>query len=273
MHILMTANSSWNILNFRRPIVTALRDEGYAVTIVAPPDDSVPLLEQLGCKFLPLEMSVKGLNPIEDLRLFRSLKQTFRRERPDGVLSFTIKNNIYGALAAKACDIPFIPNVTGLGTAFLSGSALQFIAEKLYHRAFHSLPLIFFENQDDGKLFVDRKIISAKQVHVLPGCGINLSHFLPATFPRKTDAPKFLMIGRVLRDKGVMEFVEAAQNLKLRFPDAIFQILGAIDAKNRSAIPNAVVEDWQSKGLVEYLGSTTDVRPFIGAARDRKSVV
>ena len=134
MHILMTVNAAWNICNFRRPLVEALSADGHQITILAPPDASVADLERIGCRFWPLEMSVKGLNPIEDLKLQRRLKRIFREEQPDAILSFTIKNNIFGARAARAAGVPFVPNVTGLGTAFLSGGLLQTIAEQLVAR-------------------------------------------------------------------------------------------------------------------------------------------
>jgi len=111
-------------------------------------------LERLGCRVVPLEMSVKGLNPLEDFKLLRRFKQAFREERPVVVLSYTIKNNVFGAMAARAVNIPFIPNVTGLGTAFLSGGLLQAVAEGLYRRAYRKLPVIFFQNEDDRALFL-----------------------------------------------------------------------------------------------------------------------
>jgi hypothetical protein len=125
MHILMTVNAAWNIWNFRRPLVGALVGDGHRVTVLAPPDDAVPELERLGCRVRPPEMSVKGLNPLADLKLQRRYARIFREERPNAVLSYTIKNNIFGARAAQSAGVPFLPNVTGLGTAFLSGKLLQ----------------------------------------------------------------------------------------------------------------------------------------------------
>src|SRR5690606_24573405 len=116
MHILVTANSAWNIVNFRRPIISALQVSGHSVTVLAPPDDSVSEIEGLNCRFIPLPMNIKGLNPVDDLKLLRDFRRVFRLEAPDAILSYTIKNNIFGAMAAKSLKTPFIPNVTGLGT-------------------------------------------------------------------------------------------------------------------------------------------------------------
>jgi glycosyltransferase involved in cell wall biosynthesis len=266
MHILMMANAAWNIWNFRRPLVESLSADGHQITVLAPPDDSVGELERIGCRFYPLEMSVKGLNPVEDLKLQRRLTRIFRDEQPAAILSFTIKNNIFGARAAHATGVPFIPNVTGLGTAFLSGGLLQTVAEQLYRRAFAKLPIVFFQNEDDRDLFLDRKLVRTDQARLLPGSGIDLARFVPAEMPSVDAPPVFLMIARLLRDKGVIEFVEAARQIKARHPNARFQLLGATGSENRTAIDTATVEGWVAEGVVEYLGTTGDVRPTIAAA-------
>ncbi|WP_244148453.1 glycosyltransferase family 4 protein [Sulfitobacter litoralis] len=262
----MTVNAAWNIWNFRRPLVEALSSDGHQITVLAPPDDTVVELERIGCRFRPLEMSVKGLNPVEDWKLQRRLKRIFREEQPDAVLSFTIKNNIFGARAACAAGVPFIPNVTGLGTAFLSGGFLQTVAEQLYRRAFGKLPTVFFQNDDDRSLFLDRKLVRMDQARLLPGSGIDLARFAPVEMPSADAPPVFLMIARLLRDKGVIEFVEAARQIKAGHPNARFQLLGATGSENRTAIDTATVEGWVAEGVVEYLGTTSDVRSAIAAA-------
>lgn len=266
MHILMTVNAAWNIWNFRRPLVEALSGDGHRITVLAPPDDAVPELERLGCRVRPLEMSVKGLNPIEDLKLQRRFGRIFREERPDAVLSYTIKNNIFGARAATPADVPFLPNVTGLGTAFLSGKLLQTVTEQLYQRSFATLPVVFFQNEDDRDLFLARGLVHAEQARVLPGSGIDLQRFKPCPMPAPEEPPSFLLIARLLRDKGILEFVEAARRVKARHPRARFQLLGAVGSENRSAIDRLTVDAWLAEGVVEYLGTTADVRPAIAAA-------
>ena len=266
MHILMTVNAAWNIWNFRRSVVEALVGDGHHVTVLAPPDDAVSNLESLGCRFHPLEMSVQGLNPIEDLKLQRRFKRVFREVQPDVVLSYTIKNNIFGAWAAQAVGVPFLPNVTGLGTAFLSGRLLQTVAEQLYRRSFSALPTVFFQNEDDRDLFLDRAMVRADQTRLLPGSGIDLVRFAPTVMPSVGDSPIFLMIARLLRDKGVVEFVGAARQIKAYYPRARFQLLGAVGSENRGAIDAVMVQGWVAEGMVEYLGTTHDVRSAITAA-------
>jgi glycosyltransferase involved in cell wall biosynthesis len=266
MHILVTVNSAWNALNFRRALVLEMILDGHSVTILAPRDDSVSTLESLGCKFLHLEMSVKGINPLQDVKLIGRMRKVFQIEQPDAIFSYTIKNNIFGALAARPLGIPFIPNVTGLGTAFLSGGFLELIAGVLYRHAFRNLSVVFFQNQDDRNLFLTRRLVTAQQARLLPGSGIDLNHFAATEYAKNKNAPIFLMMARLLRDKGVLEYVAAARKVKSVHPRARFQILGAVDAANRTAIDAATVKSWQEEGVIEYLGTADDVRPHIAAA-------
>jgi glycosyltransferase involved in cell wall biosynthesis len=258
-------NAAWNIWNFRKALVEALLADGHRVTVLAPVDETVPKLEALGVAVRPLEMSVKGLNPVHDLGLLIRLRRHFSQLKPDVVLSFTIKNNIFGALAAKSARIPFLPNVTGLGTAFLSGGALARVAVTLYRRAFRGVPVVFFQNDDDRDLFRALRIVSAAQARRLPGSGIDLDRFAAADYPAE-DAPVFLLIARLLRDKGVFEYVEAARRVKAAHPHARFQLLGAAGADNRTAVDRETVRGWEAEGVIEYLGTVDDVRPAIAAA-------
>ena len=266
MHILMTVNAAWNIWNFRIPVVQVLLAQGHNVTILAPYDDSVDHLESLGCRCIPLEMNAKGVNPIEGLQLVRQFRRIWAAEKPDIVLSYTIKNNLFGAMAARSFGVPFLPNVSGLGTAFLSGGALEMIAVHLYRRAFRELETVFFQNEDDRKLFVDRDLVRLTQTRVLPGSGIDLARFHAVDYSSADEPPVFLMIARLLRDKGVVEFVDAARQVKAGPHDARFQLLGATGSENRTAISAETVQEWGEEGIVEYLGTERDVRPAIAAA-------
>ena len=266
MHILMTANAAWNVWNFRRSLVQALLNDGCRITVLAPPDDAVGDLEAAGCRVLPIKINVKGLNPIENLSLMYRFKRLFRAERPDIVLSYTVKNNLFGAMAARTFGIPFIPNVTGLGTAFLSGSLLEILVKMLYRRAFRKLPIVFYQNKDDRDLFIKNRLIRADQARLLPGSGIDLTRFAAAPLPAERIPSVFLMVARLLRDKGVFEFVQAARRIKMHHPEVRFQLLGATQSDNRTAINAATVQCWVDEGIIEYLGTTSDVRPYIAAA-------
>lgn len=266
LHVMLTVNAVWNVWNFRRPLVTALLEAGHRVTILAPEGERVEDLRAMGCRFVPLEMNVKGLNPLHDYKLMQRFKRIFRTEAPDVVLSYTIKNNLFGAMAARACGIPFIPNVTGLGTAFLSGGTLQRIAEFLYRRAFRGLKTVFFQNSDDRDLFIARQLVTAEQAQILPGSGIDLEDFPAAPYPAGENETRFLLIARLLRDKGIHEYIDAARRLKEKGIPARFQLLGAPDSENRSAISRETLAVWEDEGVVDYLGTTSDVRPHIAQA-------
>jgi glycosyltransferase involved in cell wall biosynthesis len=219
----------------------------------------------MGCRFIPLDMDSKGLSPMRDLVLLARFWRVFRQERPDAILGYTVKNNVYGALAARAAGIPFLPNVSGLGTAFLAQSWLQTLVKGLYRAAFAKVPVAFFQNQDDRALFVDANLVERVRTQVLPGSGIDLDHFRPAPMPQGMGV-RFLLIGRMLKDKGVGEFVDAARIVKRTCPTAEFQLLGAAGAENRTAIEREVIDGWVREGVVEYLGTVEDVRPAIAAA-------
>ncbi|SOC21258.1 glycosyltransferase family 4 protein [Rhodobacter maris] len=266
MKILLTVNASWNIWSFRRTVVSDLLRAGHGLMVLAPFDDAVAPLRAMGCRVLPLDIDVRGLNPLRDLALLGQFWRQFRRERPDVILSYTIKNNIFGAVAAKWLGIPFVPNVSGLGMVFLSGGTLQRLVEVMYRRAFARPPVVFCQNPDDHDLFVTRGLISPEQARVLPGSGIDLVRLAvtPAADPGRP--PRFLLIARLLRDKGVVEFVEAARRVRAVHPDARFQLLGAADAENRSAIDASTLNAWLAEGVVEHLGTTDDVRTSISEA-------
>lgn len=267
MHILITVNAAWNLVNFRRGLIAALLRDGHQVTVLAPPDDALGRLYELGCATVALEMDKKGMSPFRDTLLALRFVRHFRTLRPDVVLSYTIKNNVFGAIAARFTGIPFLPNVTGLGTAFLSGSALQRLVERLYRVAFARVPVVFFQNSDDRDLFLQSGLVRPGQVRLLPGSGIDLTHFTPRPLPGTTDdSVTFLLIARVLRDKGVVEYAEAAAALRRDHPGARFLLLGPMGAENRTAIGPDVVRAWHDSGALFYLGARDDVRPEIAAA-------
>ena len=233
--------------------------------MIAPQDPAADKrMRNLGVKRIEIEIDRAGLNPLADLKLLARYRRLLKRLRPAAYLGYTIKPNIYGSLAAASLGIPALPNVSGLGTAFIRGGRLQAIVTQLYRIGFRQAPVVFFQNDEDRRLFVDRRIVRPDQARVLPGSGVDLEHFAPAPLPG--GPPTFLFIGRLLRDKGVVEFVEAARLLRPDHPDARFQLLGGLDEGNRTAIRQADIDSWVAEGVIEQLGTTDDVRPFIAAA-------
>ncbi len=212
---------------------------------------------------MPIEVDRKGLNPIAELFLLSRLRLLLRRLRPSAYIGFTIKPNIYGALAASTLGIPVIANVSGLGTTFIRPGVLQRIVTNLYRVAFRRA-VVFFENADDRQLFIERKIVRAENARLVPGSGIDLDRFAAAELP--SEEIIFLLIARLIGDKGVQEFVDAARALRPRMPNLRFQLLGGIDEGNRTSIQQPELDAWVEEGVIEYLGETDDVRPFIASA-------
>jgi len=221
-------------------------------------------MRELGVERVPIEIDRAGLNPFTDFKLLLRYRSLLKRLRPAAYLGYTIKPNIYGSLAATSLGIPALPNVSGLGTAFIRGGGLQALVTRLYRIGFARAPAVFFQNEEDRDLFVGRRIVRRDQTRVLPGSGVDLDQFAPALLPE--GPPVFLFIGRLLRDKGVVEFVEAARSVRREYPDARFQLLGGLDEGNRTAIRQPALDSWLAEGIVEHLGTADDVRPFIAAA-------
>lgn len=266
--IAVSINASWNILNFRAGLMKALRAQGFDVAAAAPDDGYAGRLAELGCRHVPLIMDNKGTNPLRDAALFLRYLGFMRRERPDVYLGWTIKPNVYGSLAAHMLGIPVVNNVSGLGTAFIRDTWITRIVKQLYRTALRRSACVFFQNGEDRDLFVTLGLVRAEQTRLLPGSGIDLDRFVPAACTTRAtgDGPVFLLIARLLWDKGVGEYVEAARQVRAKWPTAQFRLLGFLDVENRTAVPRETVEGWRREGLIDYLGAADDVRPHIAAA-------
>ncbi|HYC95259.1 MAG TPA: glycosyltransferase family 4 protein [Sphingomicrobium sp.] len=262
--VLLSANSFWNIRNFRAGLIDALIGRGWQVLIAAPDADR-EWAERRRAESVEIRVDRSGLNPFPDLGLIAAYHRLMRIRRPKFFLGFTAKPNIYGSIAARFSGVICLPNVSGLGTAFINPGPLSVLLGALYRLAFAKCPAVFFQNGDDSELFVRRKIVRPDQVRLLPGSGIDLDHFQPAAPDHQVGA-RFLFIGRLIGDKGVREFVEASRLLRPAHPEWKFHLLGPIDEGNRSGIGRLELEQWIRGGSIEYLGHTDDVRPHIAAA-------
>ncbi|WP_027058129.1 glycosyltransferase family 4 protein [Mesorhizobium loti] len=265
--IVISINTSWNVVNFRKGLIEALRARGYDVVVVAPRDEYSSAITDMGCRYVDIEMDNSGTSPVRDLALLWRYWRILRRAKPLVFVGFTIKPNVFGSLAANLNGIPVINNISGLGTVFVRGGLLQRIAKALYRLALARSKVVFFQNDDDRMLFVDGRLVRKEQTALLPGSGVDLVRFSPSSRKSPRSGPiVFLLVARLLWDKGVGEFIEAARLVRLKVPAARFQLLGFLDVENRTAVSRAQVEQWVEEGLVEYLGTTDDVRPFLDAA-------
>jgi len=267
--IAFVANTAWSMFNFRHGLLSRLINDGYQLTIIAPCDEFSDKLQEMGCAVVHLPMEPKGTNPLQDLKLVYTLYGLYREIAPNFIIHYTIKPNIYGSLAAKLANISSIAITTGLGYTFLNENVVAKVARLLYRLAFSFPKEIWFLNEDDRQEFLQHHLVSKYKAILLHGEGVDLEHFAPqaiahgATESDETKSIRFLLIARMLWDKGIGEYVAAARMVKQRYPQAIFQLLGACDVSNPSVITREQIRLWEEEGLVEYLGTTDDVRPFI----------
>jgi glycosyltransferase involved in cell wall biosynthesis len=265
--VIVTVNAAWNVVTFRSGLVRALIDAGYDVAVAAPRDEYVSKVTALGARFIPFEMDQSGSNVFRDLGVIFRYVLLLRREKPVAMLTFTIKPNIYGSIAARLMKIPVINNIAGLGTPFLRTEFLRTFVSWLYRAALSTSDTVFFQNDDDLSLFVGARIVHPSKTSRLPGSGIDPSHFALQELRSTSGRPfHFLFLGRILWDKGIGEYVEALRSLRLANLSVRGTIVGFLDRKNPSAVDSAVVRSWQAEGIIEYAGSCDDVRGTITAS-------
>ena len=271
MKIGIVVNSSWNIYNFRAGLIKAFL-QNHEVIAIAPDDGYRESLEEMGCTFEPVPMECKGTNPINDALLVKRLVTAYKKHKLDVVLHYTIKPNIYGTMAAEILKIPSINNVTGLGTVFLREGISSKIAQYLYRFTFRFPQTVFFQNKDDRELFVSKNLVKESIARLLPGSGIDTNHFVPNTptlsIPKEENKKEFtfLLIARVLYDKGIAEYADAIKLLRSKGINARFQLLGKIDETKGLGVPEKQIKQWEKEGILKYLGTTGDVRPLISNA-------
>ncbi|MDL0431981.1 glycosyltransferase family 4 protein [Marinobacter sp. TBZ242] len=261
--VVLTSNTSWYLYNFRRSTITALVQQGCRVVCISPLDDYSPrLVSELGAQHIALPLEGKSVGPLRELRSLVFIHRTLGRLAPEYVFNFTVKMNIYGGLVCALRGIPFANNVSGLGTAFIHDSWLFSQVRRVYGLVNRRARHLFFQNEEDLSVFHDSGLLGETSVTLLPGSGVDLKRFQATPMP-EVPPVTFLMIARLLGDKGVREYAAAASMLKKQGVDAHCLLLGQLGVSNRTAITADEVEAWQAEGVLEYLGETDDVRPFI----------
>lgn len=258
------ANATWNIYNFRLNILRKLRDEDYRIYVIAPVDKYIIYQEEFPeLNHIPLlKLKRKSTNPLADFQLAFELFSIYKKINPDLILHYTIKPNIYGGIAAGLLNIPSIAVVTGLGYAFIRKGFIRRVTKLLYRMSSRFHKKVVFENSDDLKLFMDLKLIKAKQGFMVNGCGIDTTRYSPKEKEEK-ETIVFTFIGRLIYDKGIKEFVEAARKLKTSNRKVSFWIIGEIDINNPAAIKENELKEWIREKIVVYHGYQDDIRSFI----------
>lgn len=261
MKLIFSGNTAWGMYNFRRKVLSTCISKGHKVYVIIPPDNFYEKqIKSLGCEIFTIQIEGKGTNPIKDFILFYEYKKIFKRIKPDACFFYTIKPNIYGGLAARTLNIPYIPITTGLGYTFLNNNLVSKIARFLYKIAFKKAHQVWFLNNEDSQAFISHNIIEKEKAYILKGEGIDINDF---EIHNENNKISFLLVARMLWDKGVGEFVEASKILKPQYPNVQFQLLGFLGVNNPSAVSKEQMDKWEKEGYIQYLGSTQDVRPFI----------
>lgn len=264
LKIALCINTSWNIVNFRSGLIRALRDQGHEIIAIAPRDAHSEKLAAMVDRYIALDMDNRGTNPWRDFSLYRKFVRVLRETAPDVYLGYTIKPNVYGSLAAQRLGIAVVNNISGLGATFMRKGVLNAIVRTLYRVALKKSRVVFFQNADDRTLFIQGGLVGQVQACLLPGSGVDLQRFAPQAWP--ISPFRFLLISRLLWDKGVGEYVQAARMLKARYPTAEFAILGACGVQNPAAITREEVAKWEREGVITYLGETDQVEQQIARA-------
>lgn len=261
--VLMMGNSEIVIYNFRLELVKRLLDEGHIVVISCPNisgkkgERKINEMVEMGCQYEPIEINRHGLNPFEELKLINYYRDLVKKNKPDIIFSYTIKPNIYGALAADKYNVPFVANITGLGTAVENPGLLQNITVGLYKKAFKNIQTVFFQNDENKQFFVENEIAKGKH-KMLPGSGVNLEYFHLQEYPSTDETIEFVFISRIMKEKGIDHYLEAAEFITKKYQNTRFHICGFCEEEYED-----ILEDYQNKGIITYHGMVSDVRDIL----------
>jgi glycosyltransferase involved in cell wall biosynthesis len=267
LNIALIANTCWNINNFRVGLIKHLIAQGHNVFVLAPKDDTTPILIKKipKLRFIALNsLSRKGTNPIQDYKLIKEIKRIYLKYQIDIALQYTIKPNVYGSIAAASLKTKTISNVTGLGFAFLNKSIKTSLIRNLFKKGLAKSNLIVFQNKADFEELTQRNYVDAQKAHIILGSGVDTQVFKPSTIDKSGSEFVFLFIGRLLYDKGVSELVEAFNLLSEDYPNVVLKLIGALDIGNPSAISEAQLKEWlyQNKNI-KYLGLSNNLPEII----------
>lgn len=257
MKILIMANFDVGLYQFRRELIAELL-KSHEILISLPDGDLVRPLEEMGCRFLSTPVDRRGIDPRKDLGLLLQYFRMLRQEKPDLVITYTIKPNIYGGFVCRLMGIPYAANITGLGTAFQKSGALRMLVSTMYRSALKKARVVFFENTGNMETLLNEGIVNQNQCKLLPGAGVNLEHYAFAEYPAEEMPMRFLFMGRVMREKGVDELFETMHRLHQEGISCTLDVLGSYEEHYEETIHRFEAEGW-----LHYRGYQKDVRPFI----------
>ncbi|THE09166.1 glycosyltransferase family 1 protein [Bacillus timonensis] len=257
MRILVLANFGMGLYNFRKELLEELIKQDNEVYISLPDDEYVPKLEKIGCKFIDTHLERRGTNPLTDFKLLLNYVGLIKRVKPDVVLTYTIKPNVYGGIACSITKTPYITNITGLGTSIENNGLIQKITLMLYKLGLRKASCVFFQNQANRTFFEDNRIVKSK-TRLIPGSGVNLEQHKSEEYPMCDDKVRFLFIGRIMKAKGIEELFEAAKLVKEKYPHVQFDLIGGTEENY-----NKKLDELERLDLIKYHGRQDDVHSFI----------
>ena len=260
MRILVFANNDVGLYQFRKELIAELVKEN-EIMLSLPDGEWVRPLEKMGCRFMDTPIDRRGINPVTDAKLFLQYWKLLRKEKPNLVITYTIKPNIYGGIACRLLRIPYAVNITGLGTAFQTQGMLRRLVTMLYGMALKKAKVVFFENAGNLQILLEEGIVKKEQTCLLNGAGVNTEHYAYAPYPREADVTRFLFVGRVMREKGVDELFSAMNRLRREGYACTLDVLGGYEEDYAETIKAYTAEGW-----LNYHGYQKDVRPFIEKA-------
>lgn len=262
MKVLVLANHYNTLRIFRRELLKAMAALGHEVVVSIPPCDveNKQILESYGTRVVFTSFDRRGTNPLDDMKLLREYRRLIREEQPDKVVTYTIKCNIYGALACKPGKIPHYANITGLGSAFQGHGKMRMLVSALYKMSMNRSKRIFFENVENRDTLVKDGIVRRSQTVVLPGAGVNLEEFAPVPYPAEKSI-RFLFVGRIMQEKGIDEYFSAIRRLRADYLNTEFDFIGWYEDHYEEQ-----VKAMESEGLIRYHGFQPNVKPFVEQA-------
>jgi len=254
--VLFLVNHDVVIYNFRLELVERLLADGHQVVISSPYGERIEDLKALGCEYREIDIARHGMNPVKELTLISDYKKLLDQVKPDMVFAYTIKPNIYGSIACRSRKVPCVTNITGLGTAVENGGMVQKITVLLYKYAFTKVQRVFFQNTENMQFFVDHKIALGKH-DLLPGSGVNLQRFEVLEYP-ETDTVEFAFISRIMKEKGIDQYLEAAEYIRSKYPNTVFHVCGFCEDAYEDNL-----KDLTDKGIINYHGMVRDIKGFL----------
>lgn len=258
LKILVLANDGVGLYNFRRELLEELIRQGHDISISLPRNSAIPKLEALGCTFVDTTIDRRGTNPGRDLSLLLAYVRMIRNRQPDLVLAYTVKPNIYGGLACRILKTPYIANITGIGSSLVNGGPLQSLVLFLYRLGLKSSACVFFQNEPNRDLFVRERVVAEEKTHIIPGSGVNLEQHRFEEYPEDSDRVAFLYVGRMMREKGLEELLEASARVKEKHADVQFHLVGECEEDYKARLEAAT-----QAGIVHFHGYSDDVHAFI----------